>query len=176
MVALSRPRVFDCCFCRIRCVAMEESESLTNSTALHRPTSTKRSAVVFRTPWVIFFCLLPSSNVAFEQVDLLCSHWFVETDWVRLLFREKWETPATGEVGSVYVESGVRVCPRVRAWRPPTSPRTRLMSARSLSKGCGSEQALPAQHLRSTSQQRAGVVCYDCSIIRQIVSCVPTPV
>lgn len=35
---------------------------------------------------------------ALDQVDLLCSHWFVETDWVRLLFREKWETPQTGEV------------------------------------------------------------------------------
>lgn len=33
-----------------------------------------------------------------EQVDLLCSHWFVRTDWVKLLFREKWETPETGEV------------------------------------------------------------------------------
>ncbi|CAM9159797.1 unnamed protein product [Scytosiphon promiscuus] len=32
-----------------------------------------------------------------QEVDLLCSHWFVETDWVRLLFREKWETPQTGE-------------------------------------------------------------------------------
>lgn len=33
-----------------------------------------------------------------HKVDLLCSHWFVETDWVKLLFREKWETPQTGEV------------------------------------------------------------------------------
>ncbi len=32
-----------------------------------------------------------------QEVDLLCSHWFVETDWVRLLFREKWETAETGE-------------------------------------------------------------------------------
>ncbi|CAM9278991.1 unnamed protein product, partial [Ectocarpus sp. 13 AM-2016] len=32
-----------------------------------------------------------------QEVDLLCSHWFVETDWVKLLFREKWETPQTGE-------------------------------------------------------------------------------
>lgn len=31
-------------------------------------------------------------------MDLLCSHWFVETDWVKLLFREKWETSDTGEV------------------------------------------------------------------------------
>lgn len=40
-----------------------------------------------------------------DQVDLLCSHWFVETDWVRLLFREKWETPATAEVGPVAPET-----------------------------------------------------------------------
>ncbi|CAM9488328.1 unnamed protein product [Pylaiella littoralis] len=32
-----------------------------------------------------------------QEVDLLCSHWFVETDWVKLLFREKWETSETGE-------------------------------------------------------------------------------
>lgn len=32
------------------------------------------------------------------KVDLLCSQWFIETDWVKLLFREKWETSETGEV------------------------------------------------------------------------------
>ncbi|CAM9596619.1 unnamed protein product, partial [Discosporangium mesarthrocarpum] len=32
-----------------------------------------------------------------QEVDLLCSQWFVETDWVRLVFRERWVTPETGE-------------------------------------------------------------------------------
>ncbi|CAM9171539.1 unnamed protein product [Chrysoparadoxa australica] len=38
---------------------------------------------------------IPVSSL--QEVDLLCSQWFLETEWIKLLFREAWITAETGE-------------------------------------------------------------------------------